>query len=277
MRRAILVVLSLVLFAGVAYASVNKWAIRHDTMQLYDASRHRPVTVNLAVRRDIEMRANAGMMTMPVAIINHGYTVRSSEYSFIANVLATRGYLVASIQHDLPTDAPLSQTGSLYVGRMPMYERGMANILFAIQELKKVEPHADYGKLTLLGHSNGGDISMFFAGRHPDMVTRVVTLDNLRVPFLMNGRQQILSLRSKDWKPDAGVVPSDKLCDEAGIEVVQTDAQHTEMSDRGPANVKQKIVGALEKFLNKTDNAPAVVRLKPDHDRPGIMYSTVTP
>lgn len=275
MRRAILVALSLVLFAGVAYASVNKWAIRHDTLELYDASRQRPVTVNLAVRRDIEMRANAGMMTMPVAIINHGYTVRSSEYSFIANVLATRGYLVASIQHDLPTDAPLSQTGPLYVGRMPMYERGMANILFAIGELKKVEPQADYGKLTLLGHSNGGDISMFFAGRHPDMVTRVVTLDNLRVPFLMSGRQKILSFRSNDWKPDPGVVPGDALCKENDIEVVQTDAQHTQMSDRGPASVKQKIAGALERFLNKTDNAPAVVRLKPG--RPDAMYSTVTP
>ncbi len=275
MRRAILVALSLVLFAGVAYASVNQWAIRHDTLELYDASRQRPVTVNLAVRRDIEMRANAGMMTMPVAIINHGYTVRSSEYSFIANVLATRGYLVASIQHDLPTDAPLSQTGPLYVGRMPMYERGMANILFAIGELKKVEPQADYGKLTLLGHSNGGDISMFFAGRHPEMVTRVVTLDNLRVPFLMSGRQKILSFRSNDWKPDPGVVPGDELCKENDIEVVQTDAQHTQMSDRGPASVKQKIAGALEKFLSKTDNAPAVVRLKPD--RPDVMYSTVTP
>jgi predicted dienelactone hydrolase len=136
MKRVLIIVMAVILFAGVAYASVSKWAIRHDTLELFDAARQRPVTVNVAVRRDVEMRAKAGLATMPVAIINHGYTVKSSEYSFLANVLATRGYLVASIQHDLPTDAPLSQSGMLYVGRMPMYERGVANIMFAIGELK---------------------------------------------------------------------------------------------------------------------------------------------
>ena len=254
MKRLFLIVAGLILFAGVAYASVSKWAIRHETLDLFDSERLRPVTIDLAVRRDVEMRANAGLSKMPVAIINHGYTVKSSEYSFIANVLASRGYLVASIQHDLPTDAPLSQTGSLYVGRLPMYERGKANILFAIDELKKLEPHADYENLTLLGHSNGGDISMFFAGRRPDIVKRVVTLDNLRVPFLMDGKHKILSFRSKDWKPDPGVVPSDALCERMGIKVVRTDAQHTDMSDRGPLNVKKEIVGALEQFLNSTED-----------------------
>ena len=254
MKRLVLIVAGLILFAGVAYASVSQWAIRYETLDLFDAERLRPVTVDLAVRRDVEMRANAGLSKMPVAIINHGYTVKSSEYSFLANLLASRGYLVASIQHDLPTDAPLSQTGSLYVGRLPMYERGKANILFAIDELKKLEPNADYGNLTLLGHSNGGDISMFFAGRRPDLVKRVVTLDNLRVPFLMDGRHKILSFRSNDWKPDPGVVPNDALCERLGIKVVRTAAQHTDMSDRGPVNVKKEIVGALEQFLNSTED-----------------------
>lgn len=276
MKRLLVIVLGVMLFAGVAYASVSKWAIRHDTLELFDTARQRPVTVNLAVRRDVEMRADAGLLTMPVAIINHGYTVKSSEYSFLANLLAARGYLVASIQHDLPTDAPLSQAGSLYVGRMPMYERGAANILFAISQLKTVEPHADYRHLMLLGHSNGGDISMFFAGRHPDMVTKVVTLDNLRVPFLMNGRQKILSLRSNDWKPDPGVVPNDALCKEAGIEVVHTDAQHTEMSDRGPPMVRREIVGALEKFLDEADKTTVAVN-KPSPIKPGLMYDPIAP
>lgn len=276
MKRLIVIVIGLILFAGVAYASVSKWAIRHETLNLFDASRHRPVTVNLAVRRDVEMRANAGLATMPVAIINHGYTVKSSEYSFLANLLATRGYMVASIQHDLPTDAPLSQTGPLYVGRMPMYERGVANIMFAIGELKKAEPNADYRHLTMLGHSNGGDISMFFAGRHPDMVSKVVTLDNLRVPFLMNGRQKILSFRSNDWKPDPGVVPNDALCKEVGIEVVHTDAQHTDMSDRGPPVVKREIASALEKFLDEADKA-TVAATKPSPIKPGLMYEPIVP
>jgi len=42
-----------------------------------------------------------------VAILNHGNTVKFTEYSFLANVFAARGYLAISIQHDLPTDAPM--------------------------------------------------------------------------------------------------------------------------------------------------------------------------
>ena len=53
------------------------------------------------------MQANAGMITLPVAILNHGNTVKFTEYSFLANVFAARGYIAISIQHDLPTDAPM--------------------------------------------------------------------------------------------------------------------------------------------------------------------------
>ena len=42
-------------------------------------------------------------------------------------------------------------------------QRGVANIHFAVDEMKKVQPNADYDKLTMVGHSMGGDISMYFA------------------------------------------------------------------------------------------------------------------
>ena len=44
-----------------------------------------------------------------------------------------------------------------------------------------------------VGHSNGGDISMYFAQQHPEMVSQVITLDNLRVPFVLNEKAKILS------------------------------------------------------------------------------------
>jgi pimeloyl-ACP methyl ester carboxylesterase len=50
----------------------------------------------------------------------------------------------------------------------------------------------------MVGHSNGGDISMYFAKIYPDRVKKVVTLDNLRVPFMANGKFKILSFRSQD-------------------------------------------------------------------------------
>jgi alpha-beta hydrolase superfamily lysophospholipase len=257
MKRGLLIATGLCLVLIGGYFALSKLAIRHQTLNLFDAARRRPVVVDVAVRRDAEFKAGAGMTTLPVAIISHGNTVKSTEYSFLANVLAARGYLVASIQHDLPNDAPLmTKEGSLYVGRLGVYERGEQNILYAIRELQKVEPNADYDHLTLVGHSNGGDISMFFAQQHPDLVQRVVTLDNLRVPILKSG-PKILSFRSKDtvFKADPGVVPDDKDAKKAGIDIIRTDAQHTDMSDRGPDSVKTKIQDTLDHFLSEDSSS----------------------
>jgi hypothetical protein len=258
MKRGISVLLSLSVVFAVAYFTASKWGIRHETLMFHDASRgDRPVAVDIAVRRDREWQADAGLIKLPVAILNHGNTVKFTEYSFLANLFAARGYMVASIQHDLATDAPLvTKVGELYVGRLPQYHRGVANIRFAIDELKKVQPNADYDHLTMVGHSNGGDISMYFAKLYPDQIKKVVTLDNLRVPFLTDGRFKIISFRSKDpvFKADPGVIPDDEICAKAGITVVRTSFQHNDMRDTGPDEAKTAIQDMLDKMLD--DDSP---------------------
>jgi hypothetical protein len=270
MKRGIIITLSLGAVLVIGYFTASKWAIHHTTLTFYDLLRSdRPVAVDVAVRRDREWQALADMVTLPVAIVNHGNTVKFTEYSFLANILAARGYLVVSIQHDLDSDEPMvTKVDEEYVGRRMQYNRGIANIRFAIDELKKVEPNADWKLLTMVGHSNGGDISMYFAKRYPDEIKKVVTLDNLRVPFVTDGRFKILSFRSQDpvFKADPGVVPDDETCAKAGITVVKTGYQHTDMSDRGPDEVKTRIGGILDKFLDDTDNevAAAPATAKPD-------------
>ena len=258
MKRGISVLLSLSALAAVGYFTVSKWAIRHETLMFHDESRGgRPIEIDVSVRRDRELQAEAGMIKLPVAILNHGNTVKFTEYSFLANMFAARGYMVASIQHDLATDAPLvTKVGELYVGRLPQYHRGVANIRFAIDELKKVQPNADYDHLTMIGHSNGGDISMYFAKLYPDQIKKVVTLDNLRVPFMTDGRFKIISFRSKDpvFKPDPGVIPNDDICEKAGITVVRTSFQHNDMRDTGPDEAKASIQEMLDKMLD--DDSP---------------------
>jgi hypothetical protein len=234
----------------------------------------RPVAVDIAVRRDREWEAAADMLTLPVAIVNHGNTVKFTEYSFLANLLAARGYMVVSIQHDLDTDKPMvTKVGEEYVGRRMQYNRGIANIKFVVDELKKLQPNSDYKHLTMVGHSNGGDISMYFAKRYPELIKKVVTLDNLRVPFVTDGKFKILSFRSRDpvFKTDPGVIPDEETQAKAGITVVQTGYQHTDMSDRGPDEVKTRIGGLLEKFLDENDEpdpllpaAPKLPATEPD-------------
>ncbi len=266
MKRGMTVLFSLCVLLIAGYFTASKWAIRHQTIMFTDASRgNRPVEVDIAVRRDKEMQADAGMIELPVAILNHGNTVKNTEYSFLANVFAARGYLAISPQHDLPTDPPMvTKAGELYVGRLPQIQRGADNIHFAISEMKKIEPNADYKHLTMVGHSMGGDISMYFAKQYPDEIKKVVTLDNLRVPFITDGRFKILSFRSKDtqFKPDPGVVPDAEQCEKAGITVVDTGFQHNDMRDTGPDEAKTSIQGMLDKFL-EDDSALKPAEVKP--------------
>ena len=263
MKRAFAVLACLCMLLGGFYVAVSKWGIRHETLDLFDTARARPVSVDLAVRRDYEMKADAGFWKLPVAIISNGNTVKNTEYSFLANVLAARGYLVASIQQDLPTDPPLvTKVGLPYVGRLEVYERGEANILFVLGQLKTLQPNADYDHLTLVGHSNGGDVAMFCAKQHPELVSKIITLDNLRVPFVLNDKMKILSFRSSDpnFKTDPGVLPNPQQANADSIDIVKTKFQHTDMSDRGPDSVKETIQATLEQFLGDpatSDLAPA--------------------
>jgi hypothetical protein len=279
MKRGIAILLSLCALVTVGYFTASKWAIHHKTLTFFDPLRtDRPVAVDIAVRRDREWEATAEMVTLPVMILSHGNTVKFTEYSFLANVFAARGYMVVSIQHDLETDEPMvTKVGEQYVGRGMQYNRGIANIMFAIDELKKLQPNSDYRHLTMVGHSNGGDISMYFAKRYPELIKKVVTLDNLRVPFMTDGKFKILSFRSKDpaFKADPGVVPDDEICQKAGITVIKTGYQHNELSDRGSSEVKAAIQAILDKFLSDDDDAPPALKNGPEMTEPEqVAFST---
>jgi alpha/beta hydrolase family protein len=263
MKRGIVIFACLCALSGAAYFGVSKWGIRHESMSLYDETRHRLVPVDLAVRADYEMKANAGFWKLPVAIISNGNTVKNTEYSFLENVLAADGYLVASIQQDIPSDPPLvTRVGLPYVGRLGVYKKGEANIGFVLAKLKTLEPNAVYDHLTLVGHSNGGDIAMYYAQQHPELVSKVITLDNLRVPFVLDHRLKILSFRSKDpnFKTDPGVLPAPEQAGKQVIDIIDTQFQHTDMCDRGPYFVKHRIQATLDEFLTKgssSELAPA--------------------
>jgi len=266
MKRGIAVLICVGALVTVGYFTVSKWAIRHETIVFHDPERdNRRVEVDIAVRRDREMQAEAGMIKLPVAVLNHGNTVKFTEYSFLANVFAARGYEVISIQHDLPTDPPMvTKIGEPYVGRLAQIQRGVANIKFAVAQMRQVQPNADYSHLTVVGHSMGGDITMYFAKQYPDEVKKVVTLDNLRVPFITNGKFKTLSFRSHDpqFKTDPGVIPSEDVCEQAGITVVKTGFQHNDMRDTGPEEAKSSIQSMLDKFLSDNDSDLAPVETK---------------
>jgi len=154
----------------------------------------------------------------------------------------------------------VTKVGEPFVGLLAQIQRGVANIKFAVAQMRQVQPNADYSHLTVVGHSMGGDITMYFAKQYPDRVRKVVTLDNLRVPFVTSGKFKILSFRSHDpvFKADPGVVPNSDECAKDGITVVNTNFQHNDMRDTGSEEAKTSIQNMLDKFLADTDESSDV-------------------
>lgn len=110
------------------------------------------------------------------------------------------------------------------------------------------------------------------------MIKKVVTLDNLRVPFITDGKFKILSFRSRDpvFKADPGVVPDEEMCQKAGVTVVKTTYQHNDLSDRGPDGVKNTIQSILDRFL--TDDTPSgQVEAEKLQSNPGLLAASAAP
>jgi predicted dienelactone hydrolase len=68
----------------------NAYAFERKTLVMFDKARGRNVPVVIY---------HGETTNKPAAIINHGYQIKNTEYSFIAQALAAHGYFVVSIQH----------------------------------------------------------------------------------------------------------------------------------------------------------------------------------
>ncbi|WP_233169154.1 alpha/beta hydrolase [Hymenobacter sp. BT523] len=216
-------------------------------LELYDAARQRAVPVMV-----YQPARSAAQGKLKAAIFSHGYGGNCTGYSFLARNLVAHGYLVASIQHELPTDEPMPTTGVIRVVRRPMWDRGVQNIEFARQELHKRYPAIDFDHLLLAGHSNGGDVSMLYAEQHPERVERVISLDNRRVPFPRARRPRVLSLRSSDQVADPGVLPTPAEQQRYGITIVPlAHTIHNDMWDGGTEAQKQEMNTAVSRFLEQ--------------------------
>ncbi|MBM3632003.1 MAG: alpha/beta hydrolase [Alphaproteobacteria bacterium] len=223
-----------IIFSCIAFS--NDYAFERKTLDMFDKTRSRNIPVVIYQGETINK---------PVVIISHGYQIKNTEYSFIAQALAAHGYFVVSIQHDLVTDVR-PKTGTLWERRKPFWERGVQNILFVMNELQKIGPQLDLSKVILIGHSDGGDASMMLAQNHPEMVSKVISLDSRRYPFPRNPKLEILRFGAIDDEPDEGVVP------ESGVQVIYVKgARHIDLCDRGSPEIKDEIQKLIIQFLDR--------------------------
>lgn len=250
MSGRLAVFLFLLLCAAPVSAQREVSSIRIDTLTLLDTLRHRRIPLACYTARA------GSIASAHLVLLSHGYNENQPgtylRYTYLAEFLAEHGYVVASVQHELPGDEPLAMKGDLRTLRRPNWERGAENILFVLNHLKRTRPELDFAHTTLIGHSNGGDMSVLFAEEHPELVENLITLDNRRLPLPRTAKPRVLSLRSSDAPADPGVLPSEKEQTDLGMRIVPlVDVEHNAMSDRGTAEQRAEITRLILAFLDE--------------------------
>jgi hypothetical protein len=185
------------------------------------------------------------------------YGIAPSKYGFVAGILVAEGYLVLSLQHDLPGDAPLGQSGNVYRSRRPVWERGAANIRFVLSEIERRYPRIYSRHILLIGHSNGGDISTLFAALYPTDIAMVITLDHRRMPIPRSANPRFLSIRADEFMADPGVLPTVEERKRFGIQVESLkNTRHADLCDDGRDEMRQVISRLILKFLRTEATEP---------------------
>ncbi len=225
MKAVILFVFSLVPFMKIYTQS-------EFTTCLYDNNRERIIPV--AVYQPQKITDKTG-----VVIFSHGYdqnkNINSNRtYSYLTRFLSEKGFYVISIQHELPNDPLLAMDGEFMETRMPNWRRGKENILFTMNEFKKLRPDLNWNGLILIGHSNGGDMSMLFATDFPHTVKKVISLDHRRMIIPRNINLPILTLRGCDYDADPGVLPTEEEQKIYPVRIVKLESiTHSDMGENG--------------------------------------------
>lgn len=230
--------------------SDKTFEVKLDTLTLFDQSRNRKIPVAF-----YGPKTNQKISGQQIVIFSHGYGANKGGdyfvYSYLTQMLASKGYFTVSIQHELPTDELIPMEGKPQIVRMSFWERGAENILFVLNELKKTHPDFDYKHLTLICHSNGGDMTALFASKYPALVYKMIAMDNRRMYLPRTSLPKVYSLRSNDYPADEGVLPSSEEQKKYHITVLPTQINHGHMDDKGSDEEKTLLKNTILKYIEE--------------------------
>ncbi|MBU3659301.1 MAG: alpha/beta hydrolase [Flavobacteriales bacterium] len=216
---------------------------------LFDSTRNRKIPILI-----YKAKTEQNIAPRYFVIISHGYGFNKGNpylgYSFIAEFLVKKGCFVVSIQHELPTDDLLAMEGDLRTTRRPNWEKGVQNILFVTNYLKVQNPTLMTSNLVLIGHSNGGDMSVLFAEKYPEITDKVFTLDHRRMPIPRVEKPRFYSLRSNDQVADEGVLPNLEEQKKFGQIILQTPIKHNDMCNEATHEERAIILSFIQKQLD---------------------------
>lgn len=209
----------------------------------------------------------------PVVLINHASCVAMTDYAFLAEDLASHGYIVISIQHDLQSD---KEGPAFWEGRScSRNAKVIDNILYVFEWLKTTQATLFKGKINLkrvglIGHSLGGNSLLLWLNRTLDsfqkdtrsaLLPRVdqkdvkeclVLMETTRFSFPLNSRYPLFFLLAEEreaYQKETGcyeqmVRAGHKVCYYKG-------STHISFMDHAYVNPKQHI-DLKEEYFNGT-------------------------
>ena len=187
-----------------------------------------------------------------VAFINAGYGIAHTDYQFAADIFTAKGYLTIAVAHELKGDPALNRNPPYMATRLENWHRGVVTLKFLVNELSSRYPSYDFSQLTLLGHSNGGDISALYAALYPNQVERIITLDHRRMLLPRNKNIRVLTLRGSDFLADHQVLlNADELTQYPVKQVAIENSRHNDMYDGGPKWLVDRMSKELNKFMRE--------------------------
>jgi predicted esterase len=227
------------------------YSVKTERFEYFDSVRSRNIPVEI-----YKPKTNQLIVNQKVVVFNHGYGFNRGDsylgYSYIGEYLASKGYFVVSIQHEQKGDDSLAMKGNLQELRKPNWLKGVQNIKFVLNQI-----HIDYlnlntNQIILIGHSNGGDMSMLFTQMYPELVHKVISLDNRRVSLPRVSYPCVYSIRSSDQLPDEGVLPTFEEQCLYNITVVQLpNTLHNDMANNATKKQRVEILDLISKFIEE--------------------------
>lgn len=246
------VILSFFLLPNFLYCQSKdsfEYSVKTERFVFYDSSRNRKIPVEI-----YKPKIDQIIFNQKVVVFSHGYGFNRGDsylgYSYIGEFLASKGYFVVSIQHEQKGDDSLAMKGNLQELRKPNWLKGVQNIKFVLKQIHKDYTNLNTSQIILIGHSNGGDMSMLFTQMYPELVHKVISLDNRRVALPRIDYPCVYSIRSSDQSPDEGVLPTFEEQCLYNITVIKlSNTIHNDMANNATKNQRLEILNYLNSFL----------------------------
>jgi len=191
----------------------------------------------------------------PVVVLTHGFTGTFTDYTYLAEDLASRGYVVASVNHTHEATATELSDGRLeksvygsYLSRYTRYDADsiaravnvrLRDLTFVLDKLTALnqEPNGaflgrlDPNRLALAGHSLGGLTTLHAAAREPRFKAAII-LDGAVAPRPVPAiRQPVLALLAGHGKADPDECRMWTALQTPLLAIRFPEVQHLEFSD----------------------------------------------